>query len=884
MSERAPILGSARAKRFPRAPLIALALAVVLVAGAWVALEVAFPPARVRALVQAQLDRSLQRPARFESATLSLWPPVRFTVLGMAIAEPGGFAAGEALRAQSVHLDLDLLGLLQRRLVVRRLEIVEPFAHVALLPDGTTNFDHLTAPPVPRARAQAGGGPGLDLLVQDFRVQGGRLQLDDDVAHRRVALALDTRLRFSIEAGGRQIGTTGDWKISDLAFGPESATRLSEFNRSFAGLVWNLQHQGRFDPASRRLTLDRLALALGRSAIVVTGAVDDPGPHAILDLKLRGEKLDVAQMLDFLAAADLPALRGVKGSGEARFDLAVTGRSDQGQRPEVTGTLAVGNATLRYPGAPVPIEALSFEARFTPDAVDVPNLAARVAGQALRGRIEATHFADPVLSFGVKGNLDLAAVGPLFTPRGTRLSGHAQVDVSGRGRAQDPGSLALQGRVVLAEASVQAPALPKKVEGIAGTIEFSPARAEVRGLTARAGQSSFTLGGSAVRPLAVLAKAGRLAPAEVQFRFDSPYLDLAELLPPGPTQPTQFNARGGGEVAIGRLRNQKLDVRNVRAKVTLAPNRLEVPSFTLDGYGGAMTGNASFGIEDLARPSYKVKARADSIKAGEFLAAWTPAAGVLSGAMSGNFDLSGTGSQPKQMLESLSAVGLAAIREGQLGGPALDAIAKLTGHEEFRDLRFKDLHLPFRIEHGRMVTDPVQLTTAYGDWRLIGAIGFDGALDYAVSITLPKEATARLGSPGALAAAGLTDAQGRTLLDLSVSGTAHSPRVALNLGAMRDRLAGRANAAVAEQREKLAREALERALGGKFATDSAGKPPRLDSPQVQEEIRKKAGDLLQNLFGKKKTPPPAAPAPRPDSASASAPTGGGAATPDSAAH
>ncbi len=882
MSDRPGVPAAGGAGRLARALAIALAVAVVLVAGAWLALALAFPPARVRALVQAQLDHSLRRPVRFESAGISLWPPVRITVTGAELAEPGGFTAGSALSASSIHLDLDLLGLLQRRLVVRRLEIVEPFAHLALLADGRTNLDDLVAPPAPGASgARPGAQPGFDLLVQELRLRSGRLQFDDGRAHRRVVMGLDLRLGFSSEGGGGRIGSTGTWRITGLAFGPDTVTRLSRLNRSFAGLTWNLEHRGRFEAAGHRLTLDRLALDLGRSALVVSGTVDDPGPRAKLDLKLRGERLDLAQLLEFLAATDLPAVRGVQGAGEARFDLALAGQMGPGPSPELTGTLAVVNGSLRYPGAPVPIEALSFGARFTPDAVEVPDLTARVAGQTISGRIEARHFADPALRFAVKGDLDLAAIAPLVAPRATRLTGHARLDVAGSGRAQDPGSLALEGQVALTNVSAESPALPKKVEGVSGTLEFSPARAQVRDLTARAGQSSFTLGGSVTRPLALLAKAGRVAPSEVQFRFDSPYLDLAELLPPGPSQATPFNARGGGEVAIGRLRNQKLDVRNVRAQVTLAPNRLEVPSFTLDGYGGAVSGTASFGLEDIARPSFKVKAKADSVHADQFLAAWTQAGKALSGSMSADFDLTGAGGEPRQVLASLTAVGLAAVREGQLGGPALDAIAKLTGHDEFRDLRFKDLHLPFRIERGRVVTDPVQLAGPYGDWRLIGAIGFDGALDYAVSITLPREATAKLGSPAALAAAGLTDAQGRTLLDLKVTGSARAPRVALDARAMQDRLAGRASAAVAEQREKLAREALERALGTKFAPDSAGKPPRLESPQVQEEIRKKAGDLLQGLFGTKKSPPPARPAPTPDSATKAGSKG---AAPDSAAH
>ena len=751
MSDRAsagPVLHAPRPRRSLRLAWMALATALALIAAAALALALVFPPARVRALVQAQITRTLRREARFERAAFWLWPPVRLTVEDAALAEPGGFAAGTAFRARAIHVDLDLLGLLQRRLVARSLEVVEPFAHVVLGADGTSNFDQLAAAPRPGGAAAS---PPFDLLVQELRLRGGRLQLDDLRAQRRIVLGLDARLGFWSEGGGARIGTSGDWTISDLAFGPNAAARLSDLNRSLAGLTWKLEHRGRFEAASRRLTLDRLALVFGRSELTVAGVVDDPGPHAILDLNARGDKFDVAQLLGFLAAADVPALGGVKGSGEARFDLAVAGRMGQGHDPEVNG------------------------------------------------------------------------------------------------------------RLVLSDATVESPALPKKVEGISGTIEFSPAYAEVRSFTARAGKSSFTLGGNVTRPLALFATVGRVAPADVRFRFDSPYLDLAELIPPGPTQPSRFNARGGGEVAIARLRSPKLDVRDVKGTVVLAPNRVEVPSFTLAGYGGAVSGKASFGLEDPARPSFALRARADSIEANDFLSAWTPAAGVLNGTVNAEFDLSGSGSQPKQMLENLTAIGLAAVREGHLRGPTLDAIAKATGVDAYRDLRFNDLHLPFRVERGRVVTDPVQLAGPYGDWRLVGAIGFDGTLDYAVSITLPREVTARLGSPAALAAVGLTDARGRTLLDLNVTGRARSPRVALNTNAMRDRLAGRANAAAAEQREKLAREALEGVLGKKFKPDSTGKQPSLDSPEVQQEIRKKAGALLEGLFGKKKPQPQAAP-------------------------
>jgi len=282
-----------------------------------------------------------------------------------------------------------------------------------------------------------------------------------------------------------------------------------------------------------------------------------------------------------------------------------------------------------------------------------------------------------------------------------------------------------------------------------------------------------------------------------------------------------------------------------------------VPSFTLDGYGGAVKGNAKFGMADPARPSFAVKGHADSVRAGQFLAAWTKAAGLLDGSMDADFDLSGAGSAPQQVLASLTAVGLAAITRGQLGGPAFAAIAKATGIERLKEVHFQDMHLPFRVERGRVVTDPVRIAGADGDWRATGAIGFDGALDYAVSLTVPREVTAKSGAAGVLGALGLTDSQGRTLLDLNLSGSLRAPRVSLDERSMRARLAGHASELLDQQRAKLARDLLERAGGGKTPADSSGK----DQKVTDKELRRKANDLLEGLFGKKRRGAPPAPAP-----------------------
>jgi len=277
-----------------------------------------------------------------------------------------------------------------------------------------------------------------------------------------------------------------------------------------------------------------------------------------------------------------------------------------------------------------------------------------------------------------------------------------------------------------------------------------------------------------------------------------------------------------------------------------------------------VTGNASFDLRDPRMPVYAVKANVAGAQADDLVSAWTPARGLVQGTMDTQIDFSGKGAAPADVKRSLTLVGLASLAQGQLGpAPSLEAVAQFVKVPQLRQVKFRDLKLPFRIEQGRLVTDPVSFGGPSGDWKLSGAVGFDGSLDYAVSVTLPPEAVAALGARSALAAGALSDDQGRMLLDLHVTGSARAPRVTWDTRAMRDRLAGRASQALAQQRGKLAADAkaaaaqaLSQRLGlAGDSTHHAGAAGQVQA--ARDSLRKASGALLQGFFGRK---PAAAPA------------------------
>ena len=850
----APPRGSRRRRGVhPLAWILGLPLALVLIA--WGAVSILLPPAKVRTLVQAQLAGALARDVRYDEARVSLWPPVRLTVTGVALAEPGGFDEGAALSARSIHLDLDVFALLGNKLVVRRLVIDQPQVHLVLRPDGTTNFDHVSREQPP---GSGGARRPLDLEVRELRVDGGHVLVDDLKARRRIAFALATRVALSAESGGARFATRGETHVRELAFGPATAAKLTDLNTSLSKLDWKLEHRGKFDATRRRLALEKLAIAFGGTGIGVSGLIDQPGPEATLDRVARASGVDQAQIMGFLAAADAPALKGIRATGRLDFDLAIQGRVPPRGLAAVTGVMKVADASFRYPGAAAGVERLSFRADFAPDSIGIADLRAVVTGkgaaQPIAARLEVTRFADPQVRFALRGDADLAAVGPMFAPKDTRLGGRVALDVQGHGRTRDPAHMALEGHAELSNVSVEGPGLPNKVESVNGAITFSTDRAGLKALTAKAGRSSFTLDGTVTRPLAMMAKPNSVPPSEVDFTLTSPYLDLAELLPATPGAPLAPNAHGGGHVRIGRLRSQRLDVTNVDARITLEPGVVVVPDFTLNGYDGRVGGDARFDLNDPARPVFAMRAKVDSVDADALLSAWTPLKGLLKGRLGTTLDLSGEGQTPELLARTLTAQGLAAFANGTVGpAPALEAIADAIGVPGVRITKVQDLKLPFSVQRGRVVCSDAVMRTSVGDWRFSGSSGFDGSLDYAMSGTVPKSLVSGSDLRAALAAGGLTDANGDVLLDLRLGGTTRAPHVTLDSKSMQARVQGRLSEALTEQKRR-----LQQQLGPGIVTplttsgtDSAGRAQATRNAQALiDSLRKQKGsDIFKSFFG-----------------------------------
>jgi hypothetical protein len=178
-----------------------------------------------------------------------------------------------------------------------------------------------------------------------------------------------------------------------------------------------------------------------------------------------------------------------------------------------------------------------------------------------------------------------------------------------------------------------------------------------------------------------------------------------------------------------------------------------------------------------ARAAYRFEARAENLEANDFLSNLTPARDVLFGGLDLESVWEGKGLTREDLLANLAASGVLKARDGEIRNlEFLHRVSAALGLRDMESVRFREMFSGFSIAGGRIRVDDLRIVATDADWDIAGSVGFDGTLDYDVSVKLSEEASDACRRKTALAGL-LADESGRIVLDFELRGNVREPVV-----------------------------------------------------------------------------------------------------------
>ncbi len=232
-----------------------------------------------------------------------------------------------------------------------------------------------------------------------------------------------------------------------------------------------------------------------------------------------------------------------------------------------------------------------------------------------------------------------------------------------------------------------------------------------------------------------------------------------------------------GNINIAELHSGHFAAQKINLEYAFDNRTLTLDKITATLYSGELNGRLTAGLGQPA-PQLQGNVEITGMRLGDAMAALGKPAGYLSGSLSADLTFQGAGQEWPAIRDTLSGEGKFSLVKGGLAGfPFSQALATILEMPKLNDLQFAELAGNLEIAKGR-VAILANLSSEALDLHTQGSVGLDGSVDLPLIVMLSKENSQRLQGIPKFAGYPI-DENGRTTLNLKMSGTFDHPELAL---------------------------------------------------------------------------------------------------------
>jgi len=702
----------------------------------------------------------------------------------------GGVETPSLASLSRVHLDISLSRLLVGDVSVRRARIDGAVIRLEVTEDGTSNFGDFVPSSALGAPTSA-TSPPISFAVREVVIEDASLTYFDGASDRSYAfMGGQASVAVSVDPDGGWAASVHGASDSLLVRVPDwfdeivrtEGARLSASARGDAGLDRVEIEEGSLEVWGERVSVDGLIEGLREL---------DPR----IELRFANPAFDAGALTAALPrsirARRVPLLAGVLD-----ISLTLSGALTAEKSPTWTGSVGVSGMELRLGGEGFAAN-VGGEVEVTSDSLRVDRFSGTLGGGAfeLSGAMDRASGSFAFL-FDASPTLDDFDDLEL-TPFGVSLAGDVEADVAVAGLVSHLDSVTVTGIVRATGLRAEHDRLGLPIYVPSAELELSDEGVAWSDLEVLVGTEVLATSGRIRGPVASWVGGGTpLVDAVVSGRS----LELGALLPPerGALVPpertrtvggavntgrdTTWYARGferpsytrvafahlGGRridgVSAGRLVSEsgfsrpvdlplrgslELDVErfsygayrldSLTARIVVSDSTLAIEGADFMAWGGGVAGWLRMGIGDRVDEPFALHVVADSLEGERFLSMMTPLGGMVSGRVHLDVEMEGTlDGDLMPLLESLEARGRVRLTGGRVAGTGINhALADFLAVDDWTDLPFDVWEADVAVRSGMVLLERSWLDGDLARVGLVGAIGFGGAVDLAMALSVP---------------------------------------------------------------------------------------------------------------------------------------------------
>lgn len=825
---------------------------------------------QIKAKITDAINEKVDAKVSFEDADLSLFksfPQANVTIDKLLIINKAPFEGDTLISMGQINLKMSIKELFKGKEESMNIEAVSTengLINILFNKDGLGNFD--IALKDDKEQDDSKSSP-LSLKINEYKVTNLRFKYFDE--RSKIKMIID-----SLDHSG-----TGDFSNSKLDLATQSSAKVSL-------IMDKVNYMNRVS-----LTLDAvLGIDLDQSkyafkenkALINKLPLEFDGFIQMLengqqyDLKFKTPTSSFQNFLGLIPAAYAANIKDVKTTGDFTVTGFAKGLLSDATVPKFNVAIASNNASFQFPNLPKSIQNIVIDTKIINETgltndtyVNLDQLSFRIDQDVFNAKANIKNLAEnPLVDAQLKGVVNLGNVSKAYPIKlKVPLSGILKADVVTKfdmksvetnqyEKMQNSGNMTLTGFKYVDDTN-------KTMNINKAVVQFTNTRINLQELDLTTGKTDMKVNGVLENLFGFMLKNQEL---KGNFNMQSNQFAVSDFMTT--EAPKTESQKPKEAVKIPAFLNcsltakantvlyDNLALKNVSGKLIIKDQKVTLENIKTDIFDGQILANGAVSTKgkipvfnmDLGMKAVDIQKTFSQL---DMLKKIAPIAEVVEGKINTTIKLSGNLNE-KEMTPDVNSL------SGDLFGQLLSAtvnpsksalLSKLGSNIPFLDLKklnLNDQRVTLNFSNGKVNVKPFELKYQDVKVNVGGQHGFDQSMNYNLKFDVPAK---YLGPEVNKLLAKLSPADVNKLenipINALVTGNFKSPKISTDI---KSGITNLTTQLVKQQKEKLIKQgtsALEDLIKTNTKTDTTK-----TKSQVKEEIKKKAGDLLNGLFKK----------------------------------
>ncbi len=827
---------------------------------------------KIKAKIEQTINENLDAKVSFAEADLSLFknfPNANVTVEKLVIINKAPFEGDTLVSIDELNLKMSIASLFKSKdesMNIDEIATKNGLINIIFNKDGIGNFDIALKD---KKKEDTGKGEPLALKIQHYQIENYRFRYFDE----------SSKMKMTIDSLNHE--GTGDFAAQKLDLNTQSTAKISldmDKVNYMKNVSLTLDAVLGIDLEKSKYTFKENKALINQLALEFDGFIQMMETGQAFDLKFKTPSTSFKNFLGLIPSVYASNLDGVKTTGDFTVLGIAKGIYSDTTVPKFSIEIASHNASFQYPNLPKSVRNIVIDTKIKNETgilndtyVNLNKLSFAIDQDVFNAKATIKNITQNALvDAALKGTINLGNLSKAYPIKLEKpLSGILKADVTTKFDMQsveksqyqninNAGTMSLSGFNYADENG-------KTMKISTALIQFNPSRVNLKQFNATTGKSDINVMGILENFYGFMFKNQEL---KGNFNLISNQLAVSDFMTKAET--TKETTKKAEAMKIPSFLNctltakantvlyDNLTLKDVSGKLVIKDEKVTLDNVKTSIFGGIIALNGAVSTKEKT-PTFDMNLGLKQVDISQsftqldMLKKIAPIAGIINGKINSTIKLNGNldAIEMTPNVNSISGDLLGQLLSTTVNAKNSTLLTALSSNMKFIDMskiNLNDIKAAITFKDGKVNVKPFEIKSNGIKATIGGSHGFDQNMNYTIKFDVPAK---YLGTEANALIAKLTPADAAKLDNIPINalmtGNFSNPKITTDI---KSAVTNLTNQLVKQQKEKVVAKGKE-SLNS--IINNAVKPKGdTTKTNVKNDVKAKAGELLNGLFGKRK--------------------------------